>query len=301
MSTKTSQSNILLCGSSRVGKSTLINSICQQKLAKSNPSLNSVTNEIERYTYEYSNGDITHQTMIWDTPGIESWNEHHVRPYISSLINQTHPLCMIYCASPGSFAGVEHLKWLVGECHRQKIFCALVCTNMWSGKNRQEVLIEFSTIIKSVHPQIQPTNEDGIIYYDQSVLTTMVNSEEYIDRDFGVRKPPSGVEELIFGIAKCLNRDLMFAWFRSVAHNQSFWSKMSSKLSGLLKIPTENLTALYGHAAYYLQWIFDPANISVEYSQSIEKKNKFSLIRINAVSSLFSTNLIEQSSFFIGV
>jgi hypothetical protein len=41
----------------------------------------------------------------------------------------------------------------------------------------------------------------------------MVNSQEYTDEDFGVTKPPSGVEELIFGIAKSLNRDLMFAWF----------------------------------------------------------------------------------------
>jgi ribosome biogenesis GTPase A len=64
------QSNILLCGSSRVEKSTLINAICQKQLAKSNATLNSLTNKIDRYSYEYSNRQIIHQTVIWDTPGI---------------------------------------------------------------------------------------------------------------------------------------------------------------------------------------------------------------------------------------
>ncbi len=100
---------------------------------------------------------------------------------------------------------------------------------------------------------------------DRVALVAMVNSEEYIDNDFGVRKPPSGVEELIFGIAKCLNRDLMFAWFRSVAQNTSFWSKMSSKLSGLLKLPTETFTAFCEHANNFLDSLFDLSDFSAEY------------------------------------
>ncbi|CAF4121471.1 unnamed protein product, partial [Adineta steineri] len=92
------QTNILLCGSARVGKSTLIDAICQQKLTKTNRSLNSVTKSIEQYSYKCTNGRITHETIIWDTPGIESWNENEVRSYMISLIEQTQPLCMIYCA-----------------------------------------------------------------------------------------------------------------------------------------------------------------------------------------------------------
>jgi len=269
MSNNLKQTNILLCGSSRVGKSTLINAICQEKLAKSNASLNSLTRKVDRYSYEYSNGPTTHETVIWDTPGIESWNENEVRNYMASLIEQTQPLCMIYCASPGSFAVFDHVAWLVEACYRKNLFCALVCTNMWAGRNRQEIINEFCRLLNSVHPNIAPNKEDNIIYYDKVALVTMVNSQEYTDKDFDVTKPPSGVEELIFGIAKSLNRDLMFAWFRSVAQNTSFWTKMSSKLSNLLKIPTETLNSLYGHAASFIDSLFDLYGLSGDFNTPI--------------------------------
>jgi hypothetical protein len=273
MANNRKQSNILLCGSSRVGKSTLINAICQQKLAKSSASLNSLTERIDRYSYEYSNGQTIHETIIWDTPGIESWDENEVRNYMASLIEQTQPLCMIYCASPGSFAVLNHVAWLVSECHRKNIFCALVCTNMWAGRNRKEIVDEFCRILNTVHPKIRPNKEDNIIYYDHVALVTMVNSQEYTDKDFGVIKPPSGVEELIFGIAKCLNRDLMFAWFRSVAQNTSFWTKMSSKLSNLLKVPTETFTSLYGHAATFLDYLLESLDPAAEYNMPMTHDN----------------------------
>jgi hypothetical protein len=144
---------------------------------------------------------------------------------------------------------------------------------MWSGRNREGIVDEFCRLLSIVHPNIKAEKEDNIIYYDRVALVTMVNSEEYIDNDFGVRKPPSGVEELIFGIAKCLNRDLMFAWFRSVAQNTSFWSKMSSKLGGLLKLPTESFTAFCGHAVNFLDAIFDLSDFPAEYPMPITNDN----------------------------
>ncbi|CAF1402028.1 unnamed protein product [Rotaria sp. Silwood1] len=258
------QSNILLCGSARVGKSTLINAICQQKLAKSTASLNSVTKSVTTYSYECSNDQSTHKTIIWDTPGIESWNENDVRSYLASLIEQAQPLCMIYCASPGSFAILDHIQWLLHECSRKNIFCALVCTNMWTGRYRQEVVNEFCRLLSLVHPNIHPTTEGNIIYYDKVALVTMVNSQEYVDEDFSVKKPPSGVEELIFGIGQCLNRDLMFAWFRSVSQNFSFWSTMSSKLSNLLNVPTEAFYSLYENTVNLLTFLFDLSDSSIQ-------------------------------------
>ncbi|CAF1377523.1 unnamed protein product, partial [Adineta steineri] len=86
MSHNVRESNILLCGSSRVGKSTLINAICQQNLIKSNQSLNSNTKTIEQYSFESSFNNSIHKTIFWDTPGIESWNEDDIHNYMDSLI-----------------------------------------------------------------------------------------------------------------------------------------------------------------------------------------------------------------------
>lgn len=41
--------NIIVCGSTRVGKSTLINAICDHSLAKTSVGLDSCTKEISRY------------------------------------------------------------------------------------------------------------------------------------------------------------------------------------------------------------------------------------------------------------
>jgi hypothetical protein len=93
---------------------------------------------------------------------------------------------------------------------------------MWAGRNRQEIIEELCRLLSIVHPHIHPNKEENIIYYNNLALVTMVNSQEYIGEDFDVIKSPSVVEELIFGIGKCLNRDLMFAWFRTVSQNSSF-------------------------------------------------------------------------------
>ncbi|CAF2950125.1 unnamed protein product [Rotaria sp. Silwood2] len=251
------QSNILICGSARVGKSTLINAICRKELSKSNASLNSRTKDIDRYSSRSVVGRVIHETNFWDTPGIESWNENDVRTYMASLIETTNPICMIYCASPGSFAVLDHVAWMVSECHRKNIFCALVCTNMWAGRYRQSVVDEFCKLLNTVHPQIKSTKEDGIIYYDRVALVTMVNSTQHVDEDFGVSKPPSGINELIFGIAKCLERDFMIAWFRTVSENNSFWTTMSSKLCDLLKVPYEKFNTLCQHVGNFLDLLLD--------------------------------------------
>lgn len=249
MTTNQTEANILLCGSARVGKSSLINAICQRSLAKTSPSLNSCTQQPTCYTMDYIDGEHSHRTNFWDTVGIESWQEGEVRRNTAELIEQTKPICLIYCASPGSFARLEQLEWLVSECARLKVFCALVCTNMWAGQNRQEVLKEFHSILEKQFPNCARKENDRMTYFGQDALCTMVNSETYVDDDFGVRKEPSGVNELIFGIATCLKRDYMLSWLRVVAQNQSFWTVMSTELNAMLRLHIDSAKLLWEYSS----------------------------------------------------
>jgi hypothetical protein len=136
---------------------------------------------------------------------------------------------------------------------------------MWIGDNRQNVVKELCQVLNIIHPDLHPNEEDGIIYYDRVALVTMVNSIEYIDEDFGVRKPVSGIDELIFGISKCLERDYMFAWLRTVSHNKSFWTKMSSKIGNLLQIPYNKFDTLCQHAENFLEYLFTSPEDNQEY------------------------------------
>ncbi|CAF1260179.1 unnamed protein product [Adineta steineri] len=195
---------------------------------------------------------------------------------------------MIYCASPGSFALLNRLVWIINECHKKNIFCALVCTNMWSGRNRQIVVDELCRVLNNVHPQIKSTKEDGIIYYDNVALVTMVNSIEYIDEDFNVNKPQSGIDELIFGIGKCLQRDFMFAWLRTVSHNESFWKNMLSKLNILFQIPSDKFNNFYQHAGNFLGYLFGFNDDDYRYITNTNTKNTDESI-------FFDAEMIEMS------
>ncbi|CAF3304651.1 unnamed protein product, partial [Rotaria socialis] len=231
--------NILLCGAARVGKTSLINAICQQQLVKSSAALDCCTRKLKKYQVEYTEHGHSHRTIFWDLPGVESWNETDVRDQVTKLIMATKPLCMIYCASPGSFAKLGHVKWLVSECAGHNIFCALVCTNMWAGKTRQVILIEFRDILQKIHQDVQPLKVNNAIYFDRFGLCTMVNSETYVDDDIGIRKDPSGINELIFGIAKSLDLERRSTWFQVVAQNQSFSSQMTVEFSDLSNVSVE--------------------------------------------------------------
>ncbi|UJR12378.1 hypothetical protein I4U23_016555 [Adineta vaga] len=229
--------NIALCGSPRVGKSSLINAVCQQKLVNNSSSLDSCTEHFTKCEVKYTKDNHCYQTIFWDLPGIESWHENDVRDHFNKLIKITKPLCMIYCASPGSFAKLKHVEWLVSECANQNIFCALVCTNMWANRNREVVVKEFKNILQKVHSSIQPIQENKIIYFNNFGLCTMVNSETFIDDDMNIRKEPSGVNELILGIAKSLKQEERFAWFHVVDREESFWSQMILQSNDSLNIP----------------------------------------------------------------
>ncbi len=70
----------------------------------------------------------------------------------ANIMKKSKPVCMIYCASPGSFTRLDHLHWVVDTSIQSNIFCALVCTNKYCGgsERRYQVLkslIHFSLVI----------------------------------------------------------------------------------------------------------------------------------------------------------
>jgi GTPase SAR1 family protein len=231
------QFNVVVCGSARVGKSTLINALCGRELAETSSSLASKTNKIEKYvlnrgfnlTNEASNAH-EYSITIWDTPGIESWTKEHVQQHISRIMTESNPLCMIYCASPGTFARLDLLEWLIDTCIRSNIYCAFVCTNKYNGgsESRQQLLNDFHSILSKHHAISRDVN--NIKYYGDIALCTSVNSIVYENRDFQVRKEVEGINELLFAITTSLKNDKLAAWCFTIADNESFWSTMGQRL-----------------------------------------------------------------------
>jgi len=164
--------NIIVCGAPRVGKSTLINALCGRTLAKTSPGLDSCTKDISRYVLSekccVDNEWITYTYNFWDTPGFESWNETDIRTNFNKIMQKpkSDPLCMIYCATSGSFADTQQLKWLLDICIREyKLLCALVVTNKWAGQKTQRLAVfnTYKELLVNYHEQT--SDGDGIIYF----------------------------------------------------------------------------------------------------------------------------------------
>jgi hypothetical protein len=230
--------SIAVCGSARVGKSTLVNAICGREVARTSGSLCAQTDRIQKYVINKNEGasSVQYTISIYDTPGIESWTEDHVRSYFSNIMNKSKPLCMIYCASPGSFARLDQLQWLVDTCIKSNIFCALVCTNKYCGgaERRKQVMQDFHSLLTRYHGMTR--DEANIKYYGTVALCTAVNSIVYEDREFNVRKEVEGINELIFGILTSLKPDMVAGWCYTIADNQPFWEAMQVKVMNFFEL-----------------------------------------------------------------
>ena len=230
--------SIVVCGSARVGKSTLVNALCGRPVARTSGSLCAHTDRMEKYIINRNDGasSVEYSITIYDTPGIESWSEDHVRSYFSKIMKESKPLCMIYCASPGSFARLDQLQWLVDTCIQSNIFCAFVCTNMYCGgaARRKQVMEDFHSLLNRYHHVTR--DENNMRYYGNVALCATVNSIVYEDRDFDVRKEVEGINELIFGILISLKDEKAAGWCYTVAENQAFWTTMQSQLINFFEI-----------------------------------------------------------------
>ena len=230
--------NIIVCGSARVGKSTLINAICDHSLAKTSHCLDSCTKEISRYvlksTCRVDGESMTYTYNFWDTPGFESWNEKEIRMNVNKIVEKpkSDPLCMIYCASSGSFAKIDQLRWLLKVCiTERKIFCALVVTNKWAGQKEQRnaILQIYKELLSSHHEQT--SEEDGVFYFGNAALCTMVNAQPYRNDEPVLNYPQTGVDELIEGILSCLDDDgRVFHWCMAVIQKKEMRSTFKGRL-----------------------------------------------------------------------
>lgn len=222
--------SVIVCGAPRVGKSTLVNALCGRKVARTSDSLNSHTSQMEKYVLRRTTDSNEYSITIHDTSGIESWNEKDVRRYFSDLMKESQPICLIYCASPGSFAKLEHLQWLIDTCIQSNIFCALVCTNKYLGgsEKRQQVVQDFHSLLSRYHALTRDENQ--IKFYGDVALCTAVNSVVYEDRELGVRKDVEGINELLFGILKSMKDEKIVGWCFTFAENEPFWTQMKEQL-----------------------------------------------------------------------
>ncbi|UJR24241.1 hypothetical protein I4U23_027208 [Adineta vaga] len=224
--------NIILCGSARVGKSTLVNAICEELLAKTSSGLDSCTQTISRYilkrTVETDDGTIEYHYNFWDTPGFENWNQSDISKNLETILKKPKSdiLCMIYCASPGSFANLQQLDWFLNECMKKQIFCALVCTNKWGGQKEQRdaVMVDFQRLLTKYHNKTR--EDDGVIVFGNVGLCTAVNSQRYEDEEAGKVFEQSGVDQLILSIMESLDAEKVAQWCILTFKNKSFWKQL---------------------------------------------------------------------------
>ncbi|CAF3768891.1 unnamed protein product [Rotaria sp. Silwood1] len=243
-----SECHIMLSGPPRVGKSTLINALCGSEVARTSDGLASCTQRVECYTKTTERYNRKYIVKFWDTVGIESWTKPDIESYVCDIIKIRHPICLIFCASPGCYVDLERLFWLVTTCIDSNIFCALVCTNMHFGNRTDSVLQDLNDIFLRLSQEKYPlisekvdssnSSTPSITFYSNKktrqrvALVSQINTIEYVDLSKNIRLPPVGVFELITGIMDSLSEEKIEQMVEIILNNRSFWTRINQTLSG---------------------------------------------------------------------
>ncbi|CAF0880072.1 unnamed protein product [Rotaria sordida] len=248
------QFNIILMGSPRVGKSQLINAICNgENKAETSSSLNSCTKEVSCYFLEDNQQQMSgikpFRVNFYDTPGIESWANQGGVTTMLKFIEDKDPICVMYCAAPGTFADLSQVRPVLKFCQEKRIFWAFVCTNMWSNVSRKEVIREFEKELaifgdgtEKFFDQLHSRIPHKVTIFGNNALCTMVNSIEFYDPDYSPeKKPVQGIDELIQCIMEALDNDKLLGWCSAVLYRRSYWEKFSQKLSGFVSLRMKNI------------------------------------------------------------
>lgn len=238
--------SVVICGAPRIGKSSLINAIVGKEVATTSTRLGPCTKKIESYPM-IDPEKTTFQTRIYDTPGVEEWNES-----ITDILKTTAPIVLVFCMAPRCWTPIDKLKTLLNECFKLEILVALVCTNMWIGqKDKYKVILkEFDDLLVHLLEErkcaFAKSEANGVIYFrkkkeetdDNASLQTLafytaVNSKPY---DYlNVYKEPSGIIELIDAITISLNPMKVTAWCFTILANDGYWSQMREATFQTLK------------------------------------------------------------------
>jgi hypothetical protein len=104
-------------------------------------------------------------------------------------------------------------------------------TNKWAGQKAQRVAVldKYQQLLSNYHHQT--TEEDGIIYFGNVGLCTMVNAQPYIDEDLNINYEEEGVDELVEGIMTCLDDDgKVFHWCMAVMQKKGIQNNFKGKM-----------------------------------------------------------------------
>ncbi|CAF1636176.1 unnamed protein product [Adineta ricciae] len=265
--------NILLMGAPRIGKSQLTNALTGNKIhkAQTSSSLESCTQRLERYEVKcgLSNDSSNEQSkvFIWDTKGIENWSDDNVVRELIHVIETIHPIAVIYCAAPGTFAKLHQVDIILNYCMYKSIFCAAVITNMWSGTReaRLSVQNDLEKILERFGPRkiLEFDTNDPIlrkhevIMYGDKALCTMVNSTPFVNLDLSsIEKPIRGIDELTYCIMQSLAEDKVRGWCQAVLGNRSFWQKIRHQTYGFVLEKYSQLPIIAEKLQYGLEKVF---------------------------------------------